>query len=243
MLLVPLGLALLVSRVNNVKRHLILVSILVFGSAAIASATNIPIANFSFESPVVATQHSSISGAPPSWTGTTVNGFGVFAPDPAELAPPTDGRQVGFENTGSTLSQELTATLTANTTYTLNVDFLSRIDCCDWAGGTILLETHDRTILGETTLSTLAPGAVQTATVTYTALAGNLLLGQALVVEIDSSHNGNAGSSQIDFDNVRLGATTPSGAPEPGNFSLAATGVLLLAATWAFASRQSGFTS
>jgi hypothetical protein len=29
----------------------------------------------------------------------------------------------------------------------------------------------------------------------------------------------------------------------PGNFSLAATGILLLAATWAFASRRRGFTS
>lgn len=122
----------------------------------------------------------------------------MFFPTAAQIAPPTDGTQVGYSN-GGPVSQVLSAVLTANTIYTLKADFFARIDCCACLGSELDL------MAGSTILSS--------------ALAGNPNLGQALQIRINTL--GNPSGSQIDFDNVRQDGTL-SGVPEPWSLPLLA---------------------
>lgn len=190
----------------------------------LAVAAPITVLNPSFETPALGSG-AFTSVTPPNWTDFGPSFDGVFNPQAFELSPPTNGVQVGYINAGG-IFQVLTANLTANTVYTLMVDFLARIDCCGWPGAELDLLAGS-SVVASGTIPTLAPGAVTTKTVTFTALSGNPLLGQALEVRILSAGNG----GQIDFDNVRLDGTSfvTGGVPEPASVGLAGAGVLLLA--------------
>lgn len=195
-------------------------SLLVF--ASIASAASIAVTNPSFELPAQGLGGFSV-GSITGWSAPGVTG--VFHPFDAELASPTDGVQVGFANTAS-VSQVLADTLTANTQYTLQVDFLARKDCCIWPGSELDFMAGP-TVLASDQILALPAGGIQTSTVSFTALPGNPDLGQALEIRITPLTL----NSQIDFDNVRLDAT-PTVVPEPGTPLMLAMAMLAGVAAW-----------
>jgi len=215
-------------------KHLVSIPAAALLAASIAGAASIPVLNFSFETPAQV-DGGFTSGSIPNWTGASSGG--VFNPTTTQLSPPTDGVQVGYINanfgTPLTISQLLSAILTVDTTYTLQVDFLARKDCClPWGGSEIDLVAGSTVLASSTTASgALAAGAIQTSTVTFTALSGDPHLGQTLEIRIIDLGQVSTGQGQIDFDNVRLDASgAVSTAPEPGSLALtvsvAALGVL-----------------
>ena len=188
-----------------------------------AGASPITILNPSFELPAQSSGGFTI-GTITDWTVVGVTG--VFFPQLSQLPTPSDGNQVGYSNAGSA-SQILAATLTANTQYTLQIDFTARKDCCTFIGADVQL-IAGATVVASNSIPNLAAGGAQTLSVNFGALAGNPLLGQALQIRIATINTG----GQIDFDNVRLDGSpiTVDGVPEPGTFVLAGLGILAVMA-------------
>src|SRR5215831_1627041 len=96
---------------------------------------SIPIANHSFEDPALAPGDAQFNI--PNWT-CTQDGAGVFHPS-ASVVVPTHGNQTAFVLPNAQVAQVLSAVLTAETTYTLQVDALARTDSIAWAGATVQL--------------------------------------------------------------------------------------------------------
>jgi hypothetical protein len=167
-----------------------------------ANAAVVTVLNPSFESPVQADGgFNSGPGSIDSWTTGSVEG--VFNPTTAQLTP-TQGLQVAYINlTGPAIFQTLTATLTANTKYTLNIDVGTQATTTS-AGYRVSLFAGT-TELNFDQNSFIPPnGTLQTATVMYTASATDPNLGQALRIQFATAGSG----TQTDFDNVRLDATS-----------------------------------
>ncbi len=140
--------------------------------------------------------------------------------------PAPDGVNVGIATGGSSgpidfLEQQLMSVLAAHTTYTLQVD-VGRLSDDVGIFQSFLTSQYEVDLLAGNTLLardidslTLSPGGWGVSTITYTALAGNPLLGQPLEILL-STANTNQG---IAFDDVRLQAT-----PEPSTAMLVALG-------------------
>ena len=94
--------------------------------AASVPAAPISITNPSFEDPVLPSDNSSTIGGINGWT-TTSTVVGV-ARNLSTIPIVRDGVQWAFANEGS-VSQTLAAVLTADTAYSLSVDFLRQIGC------------------------------------------------------------------------------------------------------------------
>lgn len=197
-----------------------LVGVMLLGGLASrpAWAQTISVTNPGFESNALAD-----GGFTLSITGWTIAGSaGTYNPTSTQYPGGVpEGMNVAFINGGS-ISQVLGATLTADTSYTLQVDVGDRADTPFpvysvglYAGGVLLAE--DPGLL-------LPPnGTFLTSTVTFLALVGNPNLGQPL--EIRLANNG----VQTNFDNVRLEALDVAAIPEPGTCALVAMGLLPLA--------------
>jgi hypothetical protein len=136
---------------------------------------------------------------------------------------PTDGTQVGFTN-GGDISQILASVLTAGTTYTLQADFLARIDCCG-SFATQLSLLAGSTVLATFNGSALSTGAIRTDSLSYTALAGDPNIGQALEIRIGTGASTGV-TPQLVVDNVRLDASV---VPEPATVGLIGMGLLFSA--------------
>lgn len=199
--------------------RLLLLSFLLLGCVTFsASASVIPVANASFEmhGPLISCGPGCFYnlGPIPDWTIAGTGEAGSW--HPISAFPPPDGSFIAYSN-GGTISQMLTTSLTPNTTYTLSVYVGHRPDgladgftiALD-AGTTVLkslsgyngffpLGTFEDEILTFTTGATVAPGDL------------------SIVLTSDGQ--------QVDFDNVRLTAST---VPEPASLSLLAGGFGLL---------------
>lgn len=188
--------------------------------AAAASATALPvsIANHSFEDPSLVDGGFTVGTV----TGWTVFGTsGVFNPTVGQLAQgPTDGFQVAYSNnTGLALTQDLAATLMANTFYSLMVDVQSRTDGVTHKSSTLQLRTVTDDILASATVGPLAGGTNFLLTANFSASAFDVNLGKNLRIALIS------GGGQSDWDNVRLDATPLLVVPEPSSFLLALVGM------------------
>lgn len=191
-----------------------------------ANAASIPIANASFENPMLPDGAFTDSLSVPNWTVTGGGGgAGVYNPNfvAYTVAYPSNGAQVAWTS-GPVISQVLGTSLAADTIYMLRVDAGSPIpDFGDrtltgyrvqlLAGGQILAE-------GES--EPLPLGVYTTAEISYRALSSDPLLGQSLEIRLGvTTPVGNDG--EVDFDTVRLDAVA---VPELASSTLALLGAM-----------------
>ncbi len=171
----------------------------------------ISINNFSFELPVQSYglyTNGSASGTITGWDITSGIG-GVFYPTTGNMSQrATDGNQVGYSQ-GGTISQTLSATLTANTQYTLQVDLLNRSDNLINVSSTVEL-LAGATVLGSNVVTGGTAGTNVTQTVSFLCCTGaySSSLGQPLTISLIS------GGQQSDWDNVRLYGTPVTAGPD-----------------------------
>jgi hypothetical protein len=187
------------------------------------SAAPIPITNPGFEDPAMPDGAFTV-GTITGWVVGTGAEQGVFNPTTGQIPVVPEGSQVGYSNGGS-ITQALSANLTANTQYNLSVQVGHRSECCGEPTFTIEL------LAGATTLTSapinyvlLTPGApFITLNAPYFASPADAHLGEQLSIRLSSS------GPQSDFDNVILDASTVgTRVPEPSTFLLLGSGVLAL---------------
>ncbi len=197
---------------------------LLTSATAVRAGIDIPVANFSFESEAVGTSNYQYGGL----TGWTINGSagpqnfidtGSYGSG-ATLPGTAQGVQAAFIN-GGDIYQDV-GKLLANTTYTLTVAAGNQPGYGPGSTGAIGLvngSTDGGTALG--TFTSIAQPALPTSTFadfTFTATTGGSVSGDLTIVLKLSSYQ------QVDFDNVRLSASSQS-TPEPA--SLAVWGVVI----------------
>lgn len=212
---------------------------------AVAIAAPITITNHSFESPVAApsTFVGGMASGPTGWsvynTGATNNlrFFGVWNPTGSDsfvnFAP--DGSNIGvvfLQNTTNLaeagLLQALTATLQANTQYTLTVEVGNfapsaqpiPFNFSGFPGYRVDLLAGGVPIASDFNSLAPAEGFFETSTVSFTTGAVHANLGQQLAIRLV---NLNGPGIEVNFDDVRLDA---SAVPAPAAAALVFTGLL-----------------
>lgn len=185
-----------------------------FGSC-IAQADQINILNSSFEGTVLSNGAYTV-GTVKDWTVTGSSGTW----NPLDNLPqgPTDGVNVGYSNAGS-LSQVLSATLAANTTYTLSVDLLNRNDGYPNVSSTLELYAGNNLLSSSVVTGGLA-GKSFVQSLTFSMGASGSYLGQNLMISLTSK------GAQSDWDNVKLTAVTA--VPEPETYAMLLAGLGLM---------------
>jgi hypothetical protein len=179
-------------------------------------AASIFIANHSFETPIITTSLGFISstGSVGGWTftGGTQQGFAnptigdIFGSSwygPSPTIP--NGSQIAWSN-GGTISQTLSATLQANTKYTLGAFVGNRLGV-NFPGYNIELYAGGN-LLASNNSVTPADGTFAPVTVSYTS-GISVTPGQALEIRLTSQTGTNA---QTNFDLITLDAAS---IPEP----------------------------
>jgi hypothetical protein len=185
------------------------------------SASSIFVANSSFETLAAGFPMATCGGvcgynwgpnAIPGWITDNGSSTGALIMGGYNGNPgATDGNVMAWSNGGFLM--QTTGTAVAGVTYTLQVDLLHRIDAA--MAGIVQLEVNG-TPVATATGTDLGPGTWSTWTTTYTATA--LDNGNNLTILLS------AGSTQGDFDNVRLNDST-SDAPEPASFAFLGLGL------------------
>ena len=210
------------------------VAFTMISGASIASATTIPISNPSFETPVQScvgcyTLFTAIPGSP--WV-TALGLASVWRPTVGagqEFAALPDGNQItpiGFSGAGSEIYQDLSATLLANTTYTLSFYVGQRTDYA-FGGYNVSLEAKNGgglTVLASDSGGAPAPGLFVQRNIVFKS-GSSPQIGQPLRIDISTP----AGNNQASFDLFALTTSNSSSTPEPGSLALGASGLLLLA--------------
>lgn len=186
------------------------------------------VANSSFEFAAVGTIGGG-TGIVPNWTAAGSGASQNLRTSATQLSGgPSDGLQV-LQVTDGSRFQTLTDVLAANTIYTLTVAVGKRNDLT-MASYRFTLEAGASVIATASAPPNGIPagGDMDDVTITYTALAGDPLLGQALTIRL--SHVNSSGDAIALYDNVRLDASpvTTGDVPEPGAAFLLALGLAWL---------------
>jgi hypothetical protein len=207
--------------------------------------TSIPISNPGFENPTLA--DGAWQATIPNWTLTLASDStaGPWNPTASHFSPQaSEGSNVVYVDTSSStagesiISQQLSSSLAANTTYTLQVDvgYPNTTDNKDYrieltAGGQVLAQDDN-------SLS-LIQGGWKTSTINYTAAGDDPNLGDPLGIRLIAKAS-SGGYRQIEFDNVRL--TSDPAITSPTNLTSILNGDSM-SLTWSDnSSGEDGFT-
>ena len=188
------------------------------------AANLVPIVNPSFEDDAIGGPNAPLyqprATAPNGWTYSGTADQGLIAPDAGEPNPFYNGTTTGYSgakahfsytltNAGvPTLSQTLSATLQANTTYTLSVQIGNRNNGDTWGGHHIALMTNAGVLVGEWVGANndLTPdGTFGRSARKFTTGANPPGLGQPLRIVIEQP-NLNATGRYLDIDDAVLTA-------------------------------------
>ena len=186
--------------------------------SATTSAAVVNINNASFEN------DSLIAG---SWTNYVINGWtisggggaGTFNPIGSLPQGTYYGSNVAWSN-GSSISQTLTATLAANTVYTLSVDLLNRSQIQNQSSTLAFYAGNN--LLASTVIRGGAPSTAVLQSLTFSTGISNSFVGQNLKVLLV------AGGAQSDWDNVQL--TAVAAVPEPETYAMLLAGLGMIGA-------------
>jgi len=212
--------------------------LLAIGTGSAALATPLLINNPSFELPVLSPGADAIGVV--DWTSIDGGGFNTETYNPSGTtliaggsAP--DGNNVAIISgdniaAGAGITQTLSATLLANTTYTLTFDVIHMITTVmdPYLGS---LSANGVTLASD---SSLSPALTHYAldTIVYNSGAAPAELGQALTITLQGTGCNGAPPCMgglVAFDNVQLTAvTTQSGVPEPATFAFIGAGLASL---------------
>jgi hypothetical protein len=235
----------------NLKTRILTVVALTAAAAAPGFGSSIAITNPGFETPATLS-----STTPNGWTVTDAGSYNPYEPgggnayyaganptsDPANGGSGYPG--IGGENLAyvfkadGVLSQTLTATFQADTSYTLSIFELNRngTSAAGWLGSEIELLAGSTVIASATDTVGPTAGTAQLQTVTLAnsdAFSG--LFGQHLSIVIEAAKPLTLSGQATDWDSVALtGTAVAPGAPEPGSAWL----LLAAAAMAAFLKRR-----
>jgi len=213
--------------------------ILAIGAGSAALATPLLINNPSFELPVLSPGTTGVGVV--DWTSIDGGGFNTATYNPSGTSfisggSAPDGSNIAMISAnnlaaGAGITQTLSATLLANTTYTLTFDVIHLVT-------TVMDPYLGSLIANGVTLasdSSLSPALTDYAldTIVYNSGAAPPELGQALTITLQGTgcNSGpNCLGGAVGFDNVQLTAvTTQSGVPEPATFAFIGAGLASLA--------------
>lgn len=222
-------------------RLLLPFAVLTLACALPASASSLLINNPSFELPVLSPGTTGVGVV--DWTSINAGGggFNTATYNPSGTAfiaggSAPDGNNIAMISAsnldaGAGITQTLTATLLANTTYTLTFDVIHLITTTmdPYLGS---LSANGVTLASD---SSLAPALTDFAldTIVYNSGAAPAELGQALAITLQGTgcNSGpNCTGGTVGFDNVQLTAVpTQTGVPEPGALAFVVIGLAALA--------------
>jgi hypothetical protein len=211
-------------------------TVLALVCAASGYAASLPIANPSFENPTLSPGGFFIGVN--GWTLIDGGGFNVYTYNPSgsALGAAPDGDNIAVISGNNIapdagITQTLTATLEANTTYTLTFDVIHLVTTTmDPYLGSLI--ANGVTLASDNSLNP-ALNHYALDTIVYNSGPNPAELGQALTVTLAGAgctSGPGCESGVLGFDNVALDAApTPSGAPEPATFAFVLAGAAALA--------------
>ena len=205
----------MMSKGRSIAVSLTLAMALTLTLAGAAAATSLNIANASFEADPLTIGAWDYSV--PDWNqngganGTWYTSSAYF------YVPPPDRDKVAWV-AYNPISQTLTDTLVANTTYTLKVSLGERYDWTHFPGYTVALYAGNNLLASDNSIVP-TPGYWKDDTVTFHSTASTPGLGENLVIMLSSN------DVNTYFDNVRLDAS-PNAVPIPAAAWLLGSGLL-----------------
>jgi hypothetical protein len=201
-------------------RLLIAIALAIALNHSSLSGATIPVTNSSFEDyvlpPGFTTGGTGLTGY--GWTVSSGLSVGVFHPVSQFPSGVPDGVNVAYSH-GATISQGLAAVLSANVSYTLEVDIG---DANNFVFGGYRVQLLAGSSVKAEDNNTLVPpnGGFVTSTVAFTALPSDPNLGQQLLIKLVAL------DAETSFDQVRVDATA---VPEPAGLLLFSMGWGVLA--------------
>lgn len=201
---------------------------------AFATTINIDVPGYSFESPGTS---GWMAHAPDGWwASSSAAGYQNASGSQGWSITGIDGTQTGYVNSYSGPSVLVTAapltTVQEGYTYTLTVGVGARSSGDPTTAYQLSLSSQSGQVIattGAVSASDILGGTMVDKTLSFTATPGNAAIGQSLFVALWNPMPA-GGNTQVNYDNVRLTATST---PEPGMLALLGTGALaLLACAW-----------
>lgn len=188
---------------------------LAFLSFAQAAGMPVPVSidNPSFESPHL---NEGQIGVPDGWIVSPSPAYaGMLNFTVADVPVVPDGEQVAFAGIGGSLTQALSSVLTANTSYTLQVDVGRQLVNSNFYFEHSVRLLAGTAVVAQGSVDSLNPGEFKTLEVTFFAEASHPAIGSALEIQLYSPV---PVGSQVLFDNVKLTALTAVSAFKCPNF-------------------------